>query len=72
MYRLEVLQLLAGGPTAKKIANLLKITSRTVEFHKAHIMDHINLQTSADLIKYALTHGIVSASSRWRIELVGG
>ena len=58
----EVLQLLVEGRTAKEIANLLKITSRTVEFHKAQIMDHLNLQTSAELIKYALTHGIVSAS----------
>lgn len=58
----EVLQLLAEGRTAKEIANLLHITSRTVEFHKGQIMDHLNLQTSADLIKYALTHGIVSTS----------
>lgn len=58
----EVLQLLAEGRTAKEIANLLKITSRTVEFHKGQMMDHLNLQTTADLIKYALTHGIVSAS----------
>lgn len=58
----EVLQLLAEGRTAKEIANLLNISSRTVEFHKGQIMDHLNLQTTADLIKYALTHGIVSAS----------
>ncbi len=58
----EVMQLLAEGRTAKEIANLLKISSRTVEFHKAQIMEHLNLQTSADLIKYALTHGIVSGS----------
>jgi DNA-binding NarL/FixJ family response regulator len=58
----EVLQLLAEGRTAKEIANLLNITSRTVEFHKGQIMDLLNLQTTADLIKYALTHGIVSAS----------
>lgn len=58
----EVLQHLAEGRTAKEIANLLNITSRTVEFHKMQIMDHLNLRTTADLIKYALTHGIVSAS----------
>jgi len=58
----EVLQHLAEGRTAKEIANLLKITSRTVEFHKGQIMDHLNLRTTADLIKYALTHGIVSVS----------
>jgi DNA-binding NarL/FixJ family response regulator len=58
----EVLQHLAEGRTAKEIANLLNITSRTVEFHKVQIMDHLNLRTTADLIKDALTHGIVSAS----------
>lgn len=58
----EVLQFLAEGRTAKEIANLLRITSRTVEFHKTQIMGHLNLKTTADLIKYALTHGILSAS----------
>jgi DNA-binding NarL/FixJ family response regulator len=56
----EVLQLLAEGRTAKEIANLLNITSRTVEFHKGQIMDQLKLKTTADLIKYALTHGIVN------------
>jgi DNA-binding NarL/FixJ family response regulator len=56
----EVLQFLAEGRTAKEIANLLHITSRTVEFHKGQILDHLKLKTTADLIRYALTHGIVS------------
>ena len=57
----EVLQFLAEGRTAKEIANLLHITSRTVEFHKGQILEQLNLKTTADLIKYALTHGIVNA-----------
>lgn len=57
----EVLQFLAEGRTAKEIANLLHITSRTVEFHKGQILDQLKLKTTADLIKYALTHGIVNA-----------
>ncbi|TSA02595.1 MAG: DNA-binding response regulator [Nitrospiraceae bacterium] len=57
----EVLQFLAEGRTAKEIANLLHITSRTVEFHKGQILDQLKLKTTADLIKYALTHGIVTA-----------
>jgi DNA-binding NarL/FixJ family response regulator len=56
----EVLQFLAEGRTAKEIANLLHITSRTVEFHKGQILDQLKLKTTADLIKYALTHGIVN------------
>ena len=58
--QLEVLRFIAEGRTAKEIANRLNITSRTVEFHKAQIMEHLNLKTTADLIKYALTHGIVN------------
>lgn len=58
----EVLQLLAEGRTAKEIANTLHISSRTVEFHKGQMLAQLNLQTTADLIKYAVTHGIVAAS----------
>ena len=57
----EVLQLLAEGRTAKEIATTLNISSRTVEFHKSQVLTQLNLQTSADLVKYALTHGIVQA-----------
>lgn len=57
----EVLQFLAEGRTAKEIANFLNITPRTVEFHKGQILEHLQLKTTADLIKYALTHGIVNA-----------
>ncbi len=58
----EVLHPLAEGRTAKEIPNLLNISSRTVEFHKGQILRQLNLQTTADLIKYALTHGIVEAA----------
>ena len=58
----EVLQLLTEGRTAKDIASLLKISPRTVEFHKGQIMEQLHLQTTADLIKYALAHGIASTS----------
>lgn len=58
----EVLQLLVEGRTAKEIAGILNISSRTVEFHKGQIMEQLNLQNTADLIRYALTHGIVTAS----------
>ncbi|NBQ39948.1 MAG: DNA polymerase III subunit gamma/tau, partial [Alphaproteobacteria bacterium] len=50
----EVLQLLTEGRTAKDIANVLKISPRTVEFHKGQIMEHLKLETTTDLIKYAL------------------
>lgn len=58
----EVLQLLAEGRTVKDIAVLLKVSPRTVEFHKAQIMDQLKFHSTAELIKYALTHGLISAS----------
>ncbi|MCC2643409.1 MAG: Response regulator, LuxR family [Nitrospira sp.] len=57
----EVLQLVAEGRTIKEIAALLNISPKTVEFHKAQIMFHLNLHTTAELTKYALTHGLTSA-----------
>jgi DNA-binding NarL/FixJ family response regulator len=54
----EVLQLLTEGRTAKDIASVLKISPRTVEFHKGQIMEHLKLENTTDLIKYALAHGI--------------
>ena len=57
----EVLQLLAEGRTVKDIAVRLKISTRTVEFHKAQVMEQLNLRTTAELIKYALTHKIVAS-----------
>lgn len=58
----EVLQLLAEGRTVKDIAVRLKISTRTVEFHKAQVMEQLNLRTTAELIKYALTHGLLASS----------
>ena len=58
----EVLQLVAEGHTAKEIANTLAISVKTVEFHKARILDRLGLLTTSDLIKYAIRHGITSLS----------
>lgn len=58
----EVLQLLAEGRSAKEIATILNISPRTVEFHKYQIMDGLGLKTFADLLQYAIRHGIVAHS----------
>lgn len=58
----EILQLVAEGYSAKEIASQLKISHRTIEFHKANIMELLNLHTTADLVKYAVAHGLVTAS----------
>lgn len=57
----EVLQLVAEGRSAKEIASILKISVKTVEFHKSQIMEHVGLRTTAELTKYAISHGIVSS-----------
>ncbi len=56
----EVLQLVAEGRSARQIGALLKISSRTVEYHKYRLMEDLNLKTSAELIRFAIKHGIVS------------
>lgn len=52
----EVLQLIAEGKSAKMIASTLSISTKTVEFHKAAIMDRLGLRSTAELTRYALDH----------------
>jgi DNA-binding NarL/FixJ family response regulator len=59
----EVLQLVAEGRTRKEIAAILKISVKTVEFHKASLSRGFNLRTTADFTKYAIEHGIVDSKT---------
>jgi len=54
----EVLQLIAEGRGTKEIATILNVSVKTVEFHKSRLMQQLDLHTTADLTKYAITHGI--------------
>ena len=56
----EILQLLAEGKSGKEIASILDISTRTVEFHKYRMMQQLNIKTSAELVQYAVRHGIIS------------
>ena len=56
----EILQLLAEGKSGKEIASVLSISARTVEFHKYRMMEQLNIKTSAELVQYAVKHGIIS------------
>ena len=51
----EVLQLLVEGYSMKQVANVLNITPRTVAFHKYSMMEHLEIQSSAELVAYAMT-----------------
>jgi DNA-binding NarL/FixJ family response regulator len=57
----EVLQLLAEGRSAKEVAAALKISPRTAEFHRARILRALGIETTAELVRYAIRHGIISA-----------
>lgn len=56
----EVVQLIAEGRSTKEIAGTLHISIKTVEFHKTRIIQQLGVRTTAELTKYALTHGLVS------------
>jgi len=56
----EVLQLIAEGKSAKEVAAKLRISTRTVEFHKYRMMEQLNIKTSAELVQYAVKHAIIS------------
>ena len=55
----EVLRLLALGHTNQEIAKMLYISVRTAETHRAHIMQKLGLSTRAELVRYALSHGLL-------------
>jgi DNA-binding NarL/FixJ family response regulator len=56
----EVLQLIAEGRSAKEMAVVLKISIRTAEAHKAHILEALGLGSTAELVQYAIRTGIIS------------
>ena len=58
----EIVKLIAEGKSSKEIGELLFISSRTVQHHRANIMRKLNLKKTADLIKFAIQKGYVMAS----------
>jgi DNA-binding NarL/FixJ family response regulator len=56
----EVLQLLAEGHSMKEIGRILKITPRTVAFHKYRMMQQLGVRSSAELVKMAIKQHVVS------------
>jgi DNA-binding NarL/FixJ family response regulator len=57
----EVLQLLAEGRPMKEVADILKVSEKTVMFHKYHIMKIFNLKNNTELILFALQRHLISA-----------
>jgi len=57
--QLDVLRLIAAGKRMKEIASELNISVRTVETHKQDLLQTLSLETTADLIKFAVRQGLV-------------
>jgi len=59
---LEVIQLIAEGHANKQVADKLKISIKTVEKHRQHLMDKLNIHDTAGLTRYAIAQGIIESS----------
>ena len=59
----EVLRLLALGHTNQEIAQMLYISVRTAETHRAHIMQKLRLSSRAELVRHALEQGLIEPST---------
>ncbi|MGA2018258.1 MAG: response regulator transcription factor [Opitutaceae bacterium] len=59
---LEVIQLVAEGQANKQVAAELNISIKTVEKHRQHLMDKLNIHDTAGLTRYAIAQGIVESS----------
>jgi len=56
----QILQLLAEGKSNKEVAVLLDLSVYTVETHRSHILQKLNLHSTAELVLYAVRKGIIS------------
>ena len=56
----EVLQLIAEGHSNRETAELLHISVKTVETHRAHLMDKLDIHSTAELTQYAIRKGVIS------------
>jgi DNA-binding NarL/FixJ family response regulator len=56
----EILQLIAEGKSTREIAELLHLSVKTVETHRAQLMDRLDIHDVAGLVRYALNKGLIS------------
>lgn len=59
----EIIKLIAEGKSSKEVAELLFISSRTVQHHRANIMRKLNIKKTADLVKYAIQKGYTTPAT---------
>jgi DNA-binding NarL/FixJ family response regulator len=56
----EIFQLIAEGHSNKEIAELLSVSPATVETHRAHILQKLDVHNTAELVLYAVRRGVIS------------
>ncbi|HQU09179.1 MAG TPA: LuxR C-terminal-related transcriptional regulator, partial [Opitutales bacterium] len=54
----QILQLIAEGHTSKQISNVLNISCKTADTHRANIMDKLEMHNVADLTRFAISAGV--------------
>ncbi len=64
----EVLQLVAEGQANKQVAATLGISIKTVEKHRQHVMDKLNIHETAGLTRYAIAQGIIEGGVQFTIS----
>jgi two-component system, NarL family, response regulator NreC len=57
----EVMLLLVHGLTNQEISEKLVVSSSTVQTHRSHILQKLSLETTVDLVRYAIRHGLIEA-----------
>jgi DNA-binding NarL/FixJ family response regulator len=67
-----VLTLIAEGRSTKDIARALSISVKTVETHRAQLMDRLNIHDIAGLVRYAIKKGLVSIDQRSPVKKIRG
>jgi DNA-binding NarL/FixJ family response regulator len=56
----EILQAIAEGHSTRKIAQLLHISAKTVEVHRAQLMERLDIYEVSGLVRYAIRHGLIA------------
>jgi two-component system response regulator NreC len=56
----QVLAMISSGHTNRQVADTLGLSINTVESHRKHIIDKLDLHSTADLVRYAIRHGILA------------
>lgn len=56
----EVFQLIAEGYSNKEIADMLSVSATTIETHRAHVLQKLDMHSTAELVRYAVRRGVVS------------